>query len=128
MIVAHCESANDDSTLYAGAGNFYLIAFAIIKVAVDFAQGEYRQSDGPQAKITDADLAARNHQRIAECIFQMSMGDTNQALNPALELRRVFSSSHFTQFEIVIGKDFPRQPARSICVILPDVFEDVRHL
>ena len=38
MIVAHCESANDDSTLYAGAGNFYLIAFAIIKVAVDFAQ------------------------------------------------------------------------------------------
>ena len=73
MIVAHCESANDDSTLYAGAGNFYLIAFAIIKVAVDFAQGEYRQSDGPQAKITDADLAARNHQRIAECIFQMSM-------------------------------------------------------
>src|ERR1044071_3379074 len=126
-IMSHSQSAHKDCSPDRDTRNFYLVASGVVEMPIDLAQGQYRQSDRPQTKVSYADLLARNEQCIMQRVFQMSMSDPYQALNAALKLRRVFSASQPTQLEMLLNKNLPRQPTGAVLVILPHVFQNIGH-
>ncbi len=94
---------------------------------MQLAQRQHREPDRPETETPNALLAFRNHARVLERVTQMRVRDADQPLEPFAKRVALVQILEPREIE-VLREDRARQPARVRLTIVPDVFQDVRHL
>src|SRR6185369_10365367 len=105
-----------------------LVARVERRVAMDLAQREHREADGPKTEPPNAGLALRNQRGVLERVAQVGVRETDELVETYLERARRMQLLEVLEIEVAARKHRARQPARVRLPVVPDVLEYIGHL